>query len=154
MPSFRPPQSNVSHSLRTLIRPSSNTQTPRYLSRSAILAAQSDTKPNASEAPGVPHGGSSLVRQEDSSDALPSHRPDYGAPIDHGTSSVNSYLLNMSRLTYHSSFSPVPKRVMDGSEPGDVTAAAVLSGAPTDLQARTVRFVLTVGLSLGFVDTN
>lgn len=36
-------------------------------------------------------------------------------------------------------FSPVPKRVMDGSEPGPVVPAAVLSGAPTDLQARTVR---------------
>jgi hypothetical protein len=29
---------------------------------------------------------------------------------------------------------------MDGSEPGDTVAAAVLSGAPTDLQARTVRY--------------
>ena len=29
---------------------------------------------------------------------------------------------------------------MDGSEPGGVLAAAVLSGAPTDLQARTVRY--------------
>jgi NADH dehydrogenase (ubiquinone) Fe-S protein 4 len=29
---------------------------------------------------------------------------------------------------------------MDGSEPGDVVPAAVLSGAPTDLQARTVRY--------------
>lgn len=36
-------------------------------------------------------------------------------------------------------FSPIPKRVMDGSEPGDITPAAVLSGAPVDLQARTVR---------------
>jgi hypothetical protein len=41
-------------------------------------------------------------------------------------------------------FSPVPKRVMDGSEPGEVVAAAVLSGAPTDLEARTVRYI-TVG---------
>jgi hypothetical protein len=39
-----------------------------------------------------------------------------------------------------SNFSPVPKRVMDGSEPGDSVAAAVLSGAPVDLQARTVRY--------------
>jgi hypothetical protein len=38
-----------------------------------------------------------------------------------------------------SNFSPVPKRVMDGSEPGESVAAAVLSGAPVDLQARTVR---------------
>ncbi|RMD41324.1 hypothetical protein DV735_g3797, partial [Chaetothyriales sp. CBS 134920] len=51
------------------------------------------------------------------------HQPDYSAHIDHGTSR----------------FSPVPIRVMDGSEPGDITPAAVLSGAPVDLQARTVR---------------
>lgn len=37
-------------------------------------------------------------------------------------------------------FSPIPMRVMDGSEPGDTTPAAVLSGAPLDLQARTVRY--------------
>lgn len=34
-------------------------------------------------------------------------------------------------------------RVMDGSEPTDITPAAVLSGAPTELQARTVRLVRT-----------
>lgn len=39
-------------------------------------------------------------------------------------------------------FSPVPKRVMDGSEPGEIVAAAVLSGAPVDLQARQVRYVM------------
>jgi hypothetical protein len=33
-------------------------------------------------------------------------------------------------------------RVMDGSEPGLTTPAAVLSGAPMDLQARTVRYAL------------
>ena len=33
----------------------------------------------------------------------------------------------------------VPKHVLDGSEPVDFTPAAVLSGAPVDLQARTVR---------------
>lgn len=38
-----------------------------------------------------------------------------------------------------SNFSPVPLRVMDGSEPGESTAAAVVSGAPIELQARTVR---------------
>lgn len=31
-------------------------------------------------------------------------------------------------------------RVMDGSEEGDTTPAAVLSGAPVELQARTVRY--------------
>ena len=39
-----------------------------------------------------------------------------------------------------STFSPVPKVVMDGSEEGEVLAAAVLSGAPIELQARTVRY--------------
>jgi NADH dehydrogenase (ubiquinone) Fe-S protein 4 len=39
-----------------------------------------------------------------------------------------------------SNFSPIPKRVMDGSEPGESVAAAVLSGAPVDLQARQVRY--------------
>ena len=39
-----------------------------------------------------------------------------------------------------SNFSPVPIRVMDGSEPGVDTPAAVLSGAPIELQARTVRY--------------
>ena len=51
------------------------------------------------------------------------HAPDYNATVDHGTSP----------------FSPVPKRVMNGSEPTDITPAAVLSGAPVDLQARVVR---------------
>ena len=46
----------------------------------------------------------------------------------------------MLYLIFTSNFSPIPKRVMDGSEPGDSVAAAVLSGAPTDLQARTVRY--------------
>jgi NADH dehydrogenase (ubiquinone) Fe-S protein 4 len=53
----------------------------------------------------------------------PQNQPDYNATIDHGTST----------------YSPVPKRVMNGSEPGGITPAAVLSGAPVDLQARTVR---------------
>lgn len=36
-------------------------------------------------------------------------------------------------------FTPVPNRVQDGSE--DILPAAVLSGAPMELQARTVRYV-------------
>lgn len=38
-----------------------------------------------------------------------------------------------------STFTPVPKRLLDGSEPGVSLPAAVLSGAPIELQARTVR---------------
>lgn len=70
-----------------------------------------------------------IVAEEKPDPALekqqPDHQPDYTAEVDHGTST----------------FSPVPLRVMDGSEPGPTTPAAVLSGAPVDLQARTVRFV-------------
>ena len=51
------------------------------------------------------------------------NQPDYNATVDHGTGL----------------YSPIPKRVMNGSEPGGITPAAVLSGAPVDLQARTVR---------------
>ncbi|KAI9797431.1 MAG: NADH:ubiquinone oxidoreductase 21kD subunit [Piccolia ochrophora] len=66
-----------------------------------------------------------MIRQESASQALVHHnQPDYeNAPIDHATSQ----------------FSPVPKRVMDGSEEGDVLPAAVLSGAPVELEGRTVR---------------
>lgn len=53
----------------------------------------------------------------------PEHQPDYRAHVDHGTGL----------------YSPVPRKVQDGSEPGESLAAAVLSGAPVDLQARTVR---------------
>ncbi|KAI1336626.1 putative NADH-ubiquinone oxidoreductase 18 kDa subunit [Xylariaceae sp. FL0016] len=56
-------------------------------------------------------------------EARPANAPDYGVHIDKATST----------------FTPVPKRVMDGSEDTDITPAAVLSGAPIELQARTVR---------------
>ncbi|KAI1775719.1 ETC complex I subunit conserved region-domain-containing protein [Hypoxylon cercidicola] len=49
--------------------------------------------------------------------------PEYGVHIDKATST----------------FTPVPKRLMDGSEDHDILPAAVLSGAPIELQARTVR---------------
>ncbi|UNI20410.1 ndufs4 NADH dehydrogenase Fe-S protein subunit [Purpureocillium takamizusanense] len=49
------------------------------------------------------------------------NQPDYDAPADKATST----------------FSPVPKAVQDGSE--DILPAAVISGAPMELQARTVR---------------
>ncbi|KAL9601065.1 MAG: hypothetical protein Q9219_002774 [cf. Caloplaca sp. 3 TL-2023] len=77
----------------------------------------------ASDSPAPRSGDSSMIRQEGSEGALVNHQPDFHAPVDHGTSA----------------FSPIPKRVMDGSEPGDLVAGAVLSGAPVDLQARTAR---------------
>ncbi|KAH8678684.1 NADH-ubiquinone oxidoreductase 21kDa subunit [Tricladium varicosporioides] len=51
------------------------------------------------------------------------NRPLYAAEVDQASST----------------FSPIPKRVMNGSEEGDVLPAAVLSGAPIELEARTVR---------------
>ncbi|QPH04624.1 NADH:ubiquinone oxidoreductase 21kD subunit [Epichloe festucae Fl1] len=53
-------------------------------------------------------------------DVVP-NQPDYQVPADKATST----------------FTPVPIRVQDGSE--DILPAAVLSGAPMELQARTVR---------------
>lgn len=47
----------------------------------------------------------------------------------------------MLMLSLPRTFTPVPKRVMDGSEDTEVLAAAVLSGAPMELQARAVRYV-------------
>ncbi|CCE33820.1 NADH:ubiquinone oxidoreductase 21kD subunit [Claviceps purpurea] len=49
------------------------------------------------------------------------NRPDYDVPADKATST----------------FTPAPTRVQDGSE--DVLPAATISGAPMELQARTVR---------------
>ncbi|KAL9127350.1 MAG: hypothetical protein Q9217_003764 [Psora testacea] len=82
-----------------------------------------DPTSKATDSPAPAKGDSEMIRQEDPGEGMVNHQPDYHAPIDHGTSQ----------------FSPVPKRVMDGSEPMDVTPAAVISGAPVDLQARTVR---------------
>lgn len=39
----------------------------------------------------------------------------------------------------NSTFTPVPKRVLDGSEETEILPAAITSGAPMELQARTVR---------------
>ncbi|OAL45218.1 hypothetical protein IQ07DRAFT_548861 [Pyrenochaeta sp. DS3sAY3a] len=75
------------------------------------------------DAPAVPlQSDSTQIREQDAAAGM-RHQPDYNVAIDYRTSN----------------FSPIPKRVMDGSEPGESVAAAVLSGAPIDLQARTVR---------------
>ncbi|PKY02973.1 putative NADH-ubiquinone oxidoreductase 18 kDa subunit [Aspergillus campestris IBT 28561] len=94
----------------------------RFVSANAGPGGPS-VKTSPSDAPTTTHKSSTLIRQESPSEAMARHQPDYDATIDAATSQ----------------FSPVPKRVMDGSEPGETVPAAVLSGAPTDLQARTVR---------------
>jgi len=69
-------------------------------------------------------GESSLVEHEEAGTTQVRHnQPDYTSEVDQASSQ----------------FSPVPKRVMNGSEDGEVLPAAVLSGAPIELQARTVR---------------
>ncbi|KAL5117930.1 ndufs4 NADH dehydrogenase Fe-S protein subunit [Pleosporales sp. CAS-2024a] len=67
---------------------------------------------------------STQIREEGAAEGM-RHQPDYNVAVDYRTSHVSPQRF--------------PKRVMDGSEPGESVAAAVLSGAPVDLQARTVR---------------
>ncbi|KZF23283.1 hypothetical protein L228DRAFT_246033 [Xylona heveae TC161] len=119
-----------SHSCRRLFRPEITAgYNIRPFGRRHESQARTDPsnepapKSSPSEAPAAKAGDSSLITQEGPLEGVASHKPDYNAHVDHGTSS----------------FSPVPKRVMDGSEPGEAVPAAVLSGAPLDLQARTVR---------------
>ncbi|KAI8632015.1 putative NADH-ubiquinone oxidoreductase 18 kDa subunit [Xylariaceae sp. FL1651] len=85
-------------------------------SRPALAAAQRRLKSDSS---------STALSQTKSAppEVHPAHAPDYNVYVDKATST----------------FTPVPKRVMDGSEDTDVLPAAVLSGAPIELQARTVR---------------
>ncbi|BDD55763.1 NADH:ubiquinone oxidoreductase 21kD subunit [Monascus purpureus] len=90
---------------------------------SSVAARGTDARKTSPEdAPTTPPKESSLINKETPAEAMARHQPDYNAGVDHGTST----------------FSPVPKRVMNGSETGTL-AAAIVSGAPMDLQARTVR---------------
>ncbi|EEH22562.1 hypothetical protein PABG_04773 [Paracoccidioides brasiliensis Pb03] len=95
----------------------------RYLGKTASQEQSEAPKTTPADAPTAVARGSSMIRKETPAEAMARHQPDYNATVDHGTST----------------FSPVPRRVMDGSEPIGAVPAAVLSGAPTDLQARTVR---------------
>ncbi|KAK4954055.1 ndufs4 NADH dehydrogenase Fe-S protein subunit [Elasticomyces elasticus] len=89
-----------------------------------LKSADPRPSPSSTEEPpaGKP-GQAAMIRDEGPAEGRPRHQPDYSVAVDY-------------RL---SAFSPVPMRVMDGSEPGQTVAAAVLSGAPVELQARTVR---------------
>ncbi|KAF2083913.1 NADH-ubiquinone oxidoreductase 21 kDa subunit mitochondrial precursor [Saccharata proteae CBS 121410] len=109
---------------RTTARPFSNAA--RRLD--AFFADRSATPPpkaSPEDAPSAKQevGESAMIREQSAAEAYPDHKLDYNVAADNRTSA----------------FSPLPKRVMDGSEPGESVPAAVLSGAPTDLQARTVR---------------
>ncbi|KAI0395781.1 putative NADH-ubiquinone oxidoreductase 18 kDa subunit [Xylariaceae sp. FL0594] len=75
------------------------------------------------------------MKSDDSSTALSQtkHAPPEVRPTNAPDYSVH----HIDKAT--STFSPVPKRVIDGSEETDIIPAAVISGAPVELQARAVR---------------
>ncbi|KAG9665735.1 hypothetical protein KCU81_g2986, partial [Aureobasidium melanogenum] len=108
-------------------RPAFSRQAPRFASNQSFVASNSaevDNLQRRDEPPSPVHLTKGETKGSESAVSnTPSHAPNYGAAVDYRTSA----------------FSPVPKRVMDGSEPTETVAAAVVSGAPTDLQARTVR---------------
>ena len=120
-------------------KPDSNTHQPTATTDSTASAYPftNQKEPVKVSPPNRPMGhmgptGSPVPSSSESSSSAPTttagtqdmpHQPDYNVATDYRASA----------------FSPVPMHVQDGSEPGDLTAAAVLSGAPTELQARTVR---------------
>ncbi|KAF2682117.1 hypothetical protein K458DRAFT_370711 [Lentithecium fluviatile CBS 122367] len=118
------PRSIGSRLLPATLRPSTaRAVAPKYRTYASEPSKEVESKTTAGDAPAVNLTESSQIRQESAKEGNVRHQPDYNVAIDYRTSN----------------FSPIPKRVMDGSEPGESVAAAVLSGAPTDLQARTVR---------------
>ncbi|KAI1818472.1 putative NADH-ubiquinone oxidoreductase 18 kDa subunit [Poronia punctata] len=74
------------------------------------------------------------MKSEDASTGLTQTKP---APPEVRPANAPDYGIHTDKAT--STFSPVPKRVMDGSEDVNTLPAAVISGAPIELQARTVR---------------
>ncbi|KAL6881486.1 ETC complex I subunit conserved region domain-containing protein [Trichoderma novae-zelandiae] len=92
-------------------------------SQSAARMLRNAVRPRLALASVPRRFGSSVNSPADVVPAMPgaANQPDYDAPVDKATST----------------YTPVPKRVQDGTE--DVPAAATISGAPIELQARTVR---------------
>ncbi|PSN62077.1 hypothetical protein BS50DRAFT_577938 [Corynespora cassiicola Philippines] len=119
------PRSIGSRLLSPALRPSAaRVVLPKYRSYVSESSTSDPTPKTSSEdSPAVKLTESTQIRSEGAIEGNVRHQPDYNVAIDYRTSN----------------FSPIPKRVMDGSEPGESVAAAVLSGAPVDLQARTVR---------------
>ncbi|KAK7715795.1 ndufs4 NADH dehydrogenase Fe-S protein subunit [Botryosphaeria dothidea] len=96
----------------------------RFYSDSVQNTLEPAPKTSSADKPGAKAGDpAAVITNEGPSESMTKHNPDYNVVVDYRTST----------------FSPIPKRVMDGSEPGQAVPAAVLSGAPVDLQARTVR---------------
>ncbi|RDW80840.1 putative NADH-ubiquinone oxidoreductase subunit 2 [Coleophoma crateriformis] len=109
----------------SLLRPSIAGRLLRNAAPAAQKAFSGAVRYQTSESSSVPATKSASSKQvESTKDKQVRHnQPDYDAEVDQASSL----------------FTPIPKRVMNGSEDTDVLAAAVLSGAPIELQARTVR---------------
>ncbi|KAI0193830.1 putative NADH-ubiquinone oxidoreductase 18 kDa subunit [Astrocystis sublimbata] len=78
-------------------------------------------------------------KSDDAPTALSSRANNLPLPSQSETRLANSPAYGVHIDKAASTYTPVPKRVIDGSEDTDITPAAVLSGAPMELQARTVR---------------
>nr|CAA39675.1 18 kD subunit of NADH dehydrogenase (ubiquinone) [Neurospora crassa] len=105
-------------------------RTSNAMMPSVMGAAQRRALSDSAEPARVPSVESARVPEklakEDSPLATPKRNsPDYNVPIDKATST----------------WTPVPKHIQNGSEEG-ILPAAVVSGAPMELQARTVRIYL------------
>ncbi|XPS99655.1 ndufs4 NADH dehydrogenase Fe-S protein subunit [Ascochyta lentis] len=118
------PRSIGSRLLAPALRPAATRSlAPAYRTYATNEETPHNHKTTPEDAPAVKlTSDSTQIRKEGAAEGM-RHAPDYNVAVDYRTSN----------------FSPVPKRVMDGSEPGESVAAAVLSGAPVDLQARQVR---------------
>ncbi|KAK4040586.1 ETC complex I subunit conserved region-domain-containing protein [Parachaetomium inaequale] len=90
--------------------------------RTAVLPAARRYESSSSSSTAVPAKTEQEKKETSPMATLPRNAPDYNVPIDMATST----------------FTPVPKHVQDGSEE-NVLPAGLLSGAPLELQARTVR---------------
>ncbi|KAJ2965490.1 hypothetical protein NQ176_g10591 [Zarea fungicola] len=93
-------------------------------SQSAVRILQSASVPRLAMSTVTQRFQSSIAKQDEREiTGVPStaNQPDYNSPHDKATST----------------FTPVPKTVQDGTD--GLRSAAITSGAPTELQARTVR---------------
>jgi NADH dehydrogenase (ubiquinone) Fe-S protein 4 len=117
--------------------------------RTALLPATRRCKSSSAtdSSTSVPTKTEQQKREMSPMATLPRNSPDYNVPIDMATSYVpdeasppSVHCVQLSNLcsTNYSTFTPVPKQVQNGSEE-NVLPAGLISGAPIELQARTVR---------------
>ncbi|KAJ4385870.1 ndufs4 NADH dehydrogenase Fe-S protein subunit, partial [Neurospora sp. IMI 360204] len=87
--------------------------------RRAVSSGTANDSVQSAESARVPE---KLAKEDSPMNTPKRNSPDYDVPIDIATST----------------WTPVPKHIQNGSEEG-ILPAAVVSGAPMELQARTVR---------------